>query len=111
MNGQELLLSSTYTVSSITITSTATMNYDNGRGASTKSTTPDYNSVIIFKKASSVTSVEDLMTNFTSNTSNKIYLLNKDLNISTYTIIHIMLFNDGFNICAIVSGYEEEAPL
>lgn len=111
MNGQELLLSSTYTVSSITITSIATMNYDNGRGAATKSTTPDYNSVIIFKKDPSVTSVEDLMTNFTSSTSNKIYLLNKDLDITTYSIIHIMLFHDGFNICAIVSGYEEDAPV
>lgn len=106
-NSQELLLSSTYTVSSITITDISQMFYDNGRGISTKSVSDGYNSVIIFKKDSSVTSVENLLTNFTAVDNTKIYLLNKDLDISTYDIIHIMLFNDGFHICAIVAGYEE----
>lgn len=106
-NGQELLLSDTYTVSSITITDITRMFYDNGRGVSNKAVSNAYNSVIMFKKDSSVSSVEDLITNFTTTGNTKIYLLNKDLDISTYDIIHIMLFNDGFHICAIVAGYEE----
>lgn len=83
------------------------MFYDNGRGVSTKAVSDGYNSVIIFKKDASITSVEDILTNFTAVDSTKIYLLNKDLDISTYDILHVMLFNDGFNICAIVAGYEE----
>jgi hypothetical protein len=106
-NSQELLLSTTHTVSSITITDISQMFYDNGRGISTKSVSDGYNSVIIFKKDSSVTSVENLLTNFTATDNTKIYLLNKDLDISTYDVIHVMLFNDGFHICAIVAGYEE----
>ena len=106
-NGQELLLSLSHTISSITITNISQMFYDNGRGVSTKTVSDGYNSVIIFKKDASITSVEDILTNFTAVDSTKIYLLNKDLDISTYDILHVMLFNDGFNICAIVAGYEE----
>jgi hypothetical protein len=47
------------------------------------------------------------MTNFTATDSSKIYLLNKDIDISDYTVIHVMLFNDGFHICAIVAGYHD----
>lgn len=110
-NGQELLLSSQYTVSSITITNISQMFYDNGRGVSTKAVSDGYNSVIIFKKDASITSVENILTNFTAVDNTKIYLLNKDLDISTYDILHVMLFNDGFHICAIVAGYEEQVVI
>lgn len=79
--------------------------------------TDDYSCVYIFVKDSTVTNVSNLMTNFTSpNTSSettvssnppKIYLLNPDLDISEYTVIHIFLFYDGIRMCAIAAGYED----
>ena len=110
-NGQETILSTTAELTSITITDITRMSYDNGRGVAIKAVSDEYNSVLIFKKDSTIQTASDLLTNFTSQTANKIYLLNPDLDISTYTIIHIMLFNDGFNICAMVAGYEEVVPL
>ena len=106
-NGQEIVLSATYTIGSVTITDIANMYFNRGFGVETKAVSADYNSVIILKKGNSIATAEDIMTNFTANDSTRIYLLNKDIDISTFTILHIMLFNDGFNICAIVSGYEE----
>lgn len=105
-NGQEVILSDTYTVDSIEITSLANMGCDRGFGDQTIATTSDYNSVIIFKKGT-IADAESIMTNFTATDSSKIYLLNKDIDISDYTVIHVMLFNDGFNICAIVAGYDD----
>lgn len=68
----------------------------------------DYCATIAFKKASSLTSASDILTNFTSGSQNRIYLLNPDIDISTYTIIHLLLFYDGFNMCCTVAGYEED---
>ena len=112
-NSHEILLSdvndNTFTVTSITINDIShVMN-------STTDRTNDYSCVYIFNKNSSVTEITDLMPNFTStNTTQvtvndeppKIYLLNPDLDISSMTIIHIFIFYDGFNVCAIVAGYE-----
>jgi len=73
-----------------------------------QSITPrDYNAVIIFRKSSNTTAAEDLMTNFTANDSTRIYLMNPEIDITTMSVIHILLFNDGFHICAVVAGYEE----
>jgi hypothetical protein len=70
-------------------------------------TSDDYNSVIVFKKGSSMTTADSVLANFTDPDLPKIYLLNPDIDISTFDILHVMLFNDGFHICAIVAGYEE----
>lgn len=113
-NGSEIILSNFYTIGDITITSTSNMTYESinqyGQWSSlSKQTSGDYNSVIIFKKSSTKTTASELIENFTDSNLPRIYLLNPDIDISNFTIIHILLFNDGFNICAIVSGYEEEA--
>lgn len=34
-----------------------------------------------------------------------IVVINKDLDISNFEVIHINLYYDGFNICAVLSGY------
>lgn len=67
----------------------------------------DYLSVIIFKKSNSLNDVTKVMPNFSLTGSNKIYLMNPDIDISSYTVIHLMLYYDGFNMCAIVTGYQE----
>ena len=106
-NGQEIIISTEYTVSSVQIDNISTMYYNRGFGVETKAVSSDYNSVIILKKGS-IATAEAIMKNFTgADNTPMIYLLNKDIDISTFTILHVMLFNDGFNICAIVSGYEE----
>jgi hypothetical protein len=106
-NGQEIIISTEHTVSSVQIDNISTMYYNRGFGVETKAVSSDYNSVIILKKGS-IATAEDIMKNFTgADNTPMIYLLNKDIDISTFTILHVMLFNDGFNICAIVSGYEE----
>lgn len=69
----------------------------------------DYLSVMIFKKSSSVTDASSVMSNFSETGSNKIYLMNPDIDISQYTVIHLMLYYDGFNMCAIVTGYNDES--
>ncbi len=111
-NGSEIILSNFYTIGDITITSTSDMTYESinqyGQWSSlSKPTSDDYNSVIIFKKSSTKTTASDLIENFTDSNLPRIYLLNPDIDISNFTIIHIMLFNDGFNICAIVAGYDD----
>lgn len=87
---------------------------------STTTRTSDYSCTYIFRKAASVTSVESLMSNFTSaNTTEvtdvgdnppKINLLNPDLDISLLNVIHIFLFFDGISMCAIVGGYSYTFP-
>lgn len=109
-NGKETILQNTvspYTISSIEISDITYMSYNNGRGDTSMATSDDYNSVIVFKKGSSMTTADSVLANFTDPDLPKIYLLNPDIDISSFTIIHVMLFNDGFHICAIVAGYEE----
>lgn len=67
----------------------------------------DYLSVIIFKKSDNLTDVTKVMPNFDATGTNKVYLMNPDIDISSYTVIHLMLYYDGFNMCAIVTGYQE----
>lgn len=107
-NGSETVLSENYTVADITIASIASMQaYDqDDLTVITKSTTGDYSCILIFKKSSNLTDISNAITNFKANDSTKIYLMNPDLDISNYDIIHIMIFNDGFHLCAIASGYE-----
>lgn len=67
----------------------------------------DYLSVIIFKKSDNLTDVTKVMPNFDATGTNKVYLMNPDIDISSYTVIHLMLYYDGFHMCAIVTGYQE----
>ena len=67
----------------------------------------DYLSVIIFKKSSNLDDVTKVMPNFDATGTNKVYLMNPDIDISSYTVIHLMLYYDGFHMCAIVTGYQE----
>lgn len=69
--------------------------------------TPDYSCLLVVPKLSSFNSASDIIVNFTANDASKIYLLNPDIDISSYTTIHILLFYDLSNLCAIVSGYQE----
>ena len=67
----------------------------------------DYLSVLIFKVNQS--DVSQLITNFGITGNNKIYLMNPDIDISGYNIVHVLIYFDGFNVCAIVTGYAEES--
>lgn len=69
--------------------------------------TSDYSCLLVIPKLSSFNSASDIIENFTANDASKIYLLNPDIDISSYTTIHILLFYDLSNLCAIVSGYQE----
>ena len=69
--------------------------------------TTDYSCLLVIPKLSSFNSASDIIVNFTANDASKIYLLNPDIDISSYTTIHILLFYDLSNLCAIVSGYQE----
>lgn len=59
----------------------------------------DYWALFIFMKDSSTSSVNDIILN------EDIKILNPDLDISTYTILHLLFTYDGFNICCKVAGY------
>lgn len=116
-NGTENIISDTHTIESITIASIDYMdnpdpnNYLSANGGiSAVPRSSDYTSVLIFKKSSNLTDISTALTNFSANDNTKIYLLNPDLDITNYTIIHIMLSYDGFNMTAIAAGYEEVAP-
>lgn len=70
--------------------------------------TDDYMSVVILKKDPSVTDVTSLVRNFdteTYTTLPKIYLVNPDVDISGYNVVHIVFYYDGLNVCALVAGY------
>jgi hypothetical protein len=68
----------------------------------------DYSSVLCLKRNPNITNAVDLVSNFSSeSTEPRIYLLNPDVDISSYTKINILLFKDAWNLCAIVYGYEE----
>jgi hypothetical protein len=66
----------------------------------------DYCATIVFKPLNPIADVTTLLTNFYAQ-SNKVYLINPDVDISTYTVIHLLLFYDGFNLCCTVGGYQE----
>ena len=101
-NGGEWRITSQ--ISQLNISNISTMRTSDN---STTARTDDYLSVVIFKKASSLTDVSDVMGNFALTNANKIYLMNPDVDISSYTVIHLLLYYDGFNMCAIVTGYQE----
>ncbi|MBO7210503.1 MAG: hypothetical protein J6V44_05815 [Methanobrevibacter sp.] len=67
----------------------------------------DYCSTIVFRRSTQAITASSLMTNFTAVDGSKIYLMNPDIEITSFDIINIFLFYDGFHLCAIVSGYEE----
>jgi hypothetical protein len=75
-------------------------------GGSTAQRTDDYLSVIVAKTTAGK-GVSTFVKNFADSGFPKIYLMNPDIDISAYTVIHILLYFDGFNMCAIVTGYEE----
>lgn len=39
--------------------------------------------------------------------SGDVVVINNDLDISDYTVVHINIYYDGFNPCAVVSGYKK----
>ena len=109
LNSHEVLLIDANN-SSFDITSVTISDITHVVGGSAR--TDDYSCVLIFKKNSSVTDATSLMTNFNpTGAIPKIYLLNPDYDISDKTVIHIFLFYDGFNMCAIVAGYDDTPPL
>lgn len=68
----------------------------------------DYCATIAFKPNGTISSASDILTNFNPNGQEpRIYLMNPDIDVSTYTVIHLLLFYDGFNVCCTVAGYEE----
>lgn len=108
-NGSEWRISSTHTVNQIIISDITTMYTHNNSYAQRAN---DYLSVIIFKRdatpGSGLSDVSDVLSNFTSaQPTNKIYLMNPDVDISGYTYIHVLLYYDGNHMCAIVTGYAE----
>ena len=120
-NGYEVLLSNSATnyaeIIDVEISDISTMI----KGNTTTDRTNDYCCTYIFRKSAATTEAEDLFTNFTSaNTSEttdvsnnppKIYLLNPDIDISQFTVIHVFVFYDGIAVCAIVGGYEYTFPV
>ena len=59
----------------------------------------DYWALFIFRKDASTASINDIILN------EDIKILNPDLDISAYTILHLLFTYDGFNICCKVAGY------
>ena len=59
----------------------------------------DYWALFVFRKDASTTSINDIILN------EDIKILNPDLDISSYTILHLLFTYDGFNICCKVAGY------
>ena len=107
-NGCELRLTSSSGIDTISFTDITKMQYYQGSTSpSMVDVSGDYISFIVFKKGSNVTDVKLLVSNFSPQASQRIYLMNPDKDISALTVIHLLLYNDGFNICAIVAGYNE----
>lgn len=95
----ETMLSRTYTVNSFEI--------EQFRISQTETAPDDYTAVLLLKKGADVETLNDLIVNSQSGyTGTAIHLLNPDLDISTYSIIHVMIFFDGFNYCALCAGYQ-----
>lgn len=114
-NGDETILETpnneeikTITISSLTvpiIQSTADVGIDVANGE-----VADYCATIAFRPNAStpITDVTTLLTNFApSGSEPRIYLTNSSVDISSYSVIHLLLFFDGFNVCCTVAGYEE----
>ena len=59
----------------------------------------DYWALFVFRKDASTTSINDIILN------EDIKILNPDLDINAYTILHLLFTYDGFNICCKVAGY------
>ena len=102
-NGCEFRISGN--VNTISIGNISTMRTSDG---STAQRTNDYLSVIVAKTTTGK-DVSTFVKNFATSGYPKIYLMNPDVDISAYTVIHILLYFDGFNMCAIVTGYAEES--
>lgn len=110
-NGNETILSynnsNTVNITSIEISSlTVPAPYDSASPKAVGSV-KDYCATIVFKPLSPISDVTALMPNFDPTSQNRIYLMNPTVDISTYTVIHLLLFYDGFNVCCTVAGYEE----
>lgn len=111
------------TIRAITFTSVTTMDGDpspiayGGLGTAAYAVSPalpipgDYHCVLIYRKHSSITSASDLLTNFADDSAQHIYLLNPSIDISEFTVIHILIYYDGIAMCAVVAGYKEVTPL
>ncbi len=69
--------------------------------------THDYSCLLVIPKLASFTTASNILVNFTANDASRIYLLNPDIDITDYTVLHVLLFYDLTNLCAIVSGYQE----
>lgn len=66
----------------------------------------DYSAVVILKRSTETETLEDLIVNSSVDYSGtKIHLMNPELDISTYDIIHLFLFFDGFSYCCLAAGY------
>lgn len=59
----------------------------------------DYWALFVFPKAEAVSMVSDLVLN------SEIKILNPQLDLSEYTVVHLLLFYDGNGICCIAAGY------
>jgi len=70
-----------------------------GNVADTFASEPEYWALFVFPKSELVSEVKDIVLN------EDIKLLNRDLDISEYSVIHLLFTNDGLNICCLVTGY------
>ena len=108
-NGDQNIISTTDTVASITVSA---LNVPIGATTSPVATVEDYCATIVFKKSATLSDINLAMTNFDpASQSPRIYLMNPGLDITNYTVIHLLLFYDGMNVCCIAGGYEEDTPL
>lgn len=90
-------------INKITITNLKLMDYtQKAEETGPIATTYDYYCTFIFKRGEKIQEPQDIMSNFEESS---IKLLNPDLDISDFEVIHLLLFNDSENICALVSGY------
>lgn len=112
-NNDETIINSSSTVDTLQIDS---LNVPLQGGTSTAvSNLTDYCSTVAFRKGTGMLSADTILTNFNPSSVSqdpppRIYLLNPDIDISDFTVIHLLLFYDGFNMCCTVSGYMEDTP-
>lgn len=110
-NNDETIINSSSTVDTLQIDS---LNVPLQGGTSTAvSNLTDYCATIAFRKGVGMLSADTILTNFNPSSVSqdpppRIYLLNPDIDISDFTVIHLLLFYDGFNMCCTVSGYMED---
>jgi hypothetical protein len=108
LNGREIVVGDV-NMTSVSILDISKMEDPSGISSLGVSRSEDYLSVIIFKKAlgSSSPTLDNLLPNTQSGSVQKIHLLNPDVDISDMNIIHFLIFDDGFNLCGIVTGYND----